>query len=138
MRIGLEAHPREYLRVPVAFPVHYRFVAHARSETRVLAGRTVDLSGGGLRLVGPLPDPKWIPELLTESMRVAVAIELATGRFAKALARVVWVDTDQAHAPDIVFGLSFRRIDKPTQSAILDTVIERRLEQISEPIANLA
>ncbi len=92
-----ERERREFVRVKTEVAVRYRFLSHdpAFPATEHLDGETFDLSGGGLLLIGDVPDADWIPGLLTERIFLGVEVDISddAGGPVRALTRAAWVES---------------------------------------------
>ncbi len=121
MRLGLDSKAREYLRVETKLPVRFQFIGQTTHEgpglDQVHEGWTRDISGGGVCLIGPLPEASWVPDLLTQGLELALSIELSASSFAYAVARVIWLEGE---GDESTFGLAFTHISKSTQSRLVD------------------
>ena len=107
-----ERERREFVRVRAEVPIRYRFLSHdAKFESPVAhEGNTSDLSGGGVLLRAQVPNPDWIPGLLTGRIFVGVELDLPGGEGpVRALARAAWVQASiQDSSDDCLLGLRFR------------------------------
>ena len=140
-----ERERRGFVRVKAEIPVRYRFLsqdhtfpAHAR-----LMGAARDLSGGGVLLVGEVPEADWIPGLLTERIFVGVEIDLPAeegrgeGRGEgqapapeqiRALARAAWVEVAPGEpAGRYLMGLRFKEITRDDLDRVFRFVISRQM-----------
>lgn len=121
MRVGLDSEAREYLRVETKLRVRYQFIGRPREDTSALdpiyEGWTQDISGGGLRLVGELPEPSWVPDLLTQDLEIAVSIDLPGSSSVYAVARVAWLEQNDKTA---TFGLAFTHVSKESQRRLVE------------------
>lgn len=137
-----ERERREFVRVKAEVPVRYRFLSHdpAFAVSEFLTGAARDLSGGGLLLVGDIPEPDWIPGLLTERIFVGVEIELAEedprpegsrsteGEPVRALTRASWVEAAvQGASDECLMGLRFKEITRDDLDRIFKFIIARQM-----------
>ena len=126
-----ESEKREFVRVGVAVPVQYRLISQA-PETVVppdlLEGETQNIGAGGILLVGPIPEPAVVTELLLQKAVIGVRIFLpGEDKPVEALARVAWleaVDTDQKRCS---LGLSFKEITSDAQDTLFRFIISSRM-----------
>lgn len=121
---------RDFLRVLIERPVRYRFVRRAAAGPERLEecdGSSVNLSGGGLLLSGPIPDVDWVVDLLMEKIVVMVEIDLGLGERVKALTRVAWLEELDEETHVCKMGLKFKEITRQAQDQILNFIIESQL-----------
>jgi len=92
-----ESERREFTRLGKSVTVRYKFLSATEKGPdieRVLEGSTVNLSLGGLMLLGPIPNLDWLKDILLGRMQVGVNIVLPDAEEpVKALTRVAWVES---------------------------------------------
>ncbi len=122
---------RNYLRIQAELPVRYRFLRPGPSGPAPLdtcEGRSLNLSGGGLLLLGPIPDVHWVVDLLMEKIIVFVEVDLGGGDGpVRALARVSWLEGLDERTKTCRMGLKFKEITRDAQDRILNYIIESQL-----------
>ncbi len=82
---------REFIRVRAELPVKYKLLSDDAGfeSDEILEGTTKNLSGGGLLLVGNIPNTDWITALLMERIVIGINLFLPDeGEAVKALTRV--------------------------------------------------
>ena len=125
-----EKERREYVRVSVEVPVRYRFLSHAPAfeTTHAYEGATQDLSGGGLLLQVTVPNPDWIPGLLTERIFFGIEIELpGDAEPVRALTRAAWVQSVEGDRDARLVGLRFKEITRGDLDRIFGFIIKKKL-----------
>lgn len=125
-----EKERREFVRVSVEVPVSYRFLSHDSSfeAPETYEGVTQDLSGGGLLLQAKVPDPDWIPGLLTERIFFGVEIRLpGCEKPVRALTRASWVQSAKGEENACLVGLRFKEITRKDMDSVFKFVIEKKL-----------
>jgi c-di-GMP-binding flagellar brake protein YcgR len=121
---------REFIRVRAELPVKYRFLSHEPGlvTDEILDGSTNNLSGGGLLLVGEVPNADWITGLLMERIVVGVNLILpGAPEPVKALTRVAWVEALDERAHRCSLGLKFKEITKEHLDRIFKYVIKAQM-----------
>ncbi|MBI4613995.1 MAG: PilZ domain-containing protein [Planctomycetes bacterium] len=122
---------RDYIRIQARLPVRYRFLKSGTGGMQALgtaSGETTNLSGGGLCLVGPIPDLDWVVELLMEKIAVWVEIEFpGAWKPVRAVTRVAWLEGLNEGTRVCSMGLRFKEITREAQDRILDYIIESQL-----------
>jgi len=121
---------REFIRVCVALPVKYKFLSHEPGfpSDEILEGSTDNLSGGGLKLLGPVPNLDWLAGLLSRRIAVGVNIFLpGQARAVKALTRTLWVEGLQKRAQSCLLGLRFREISREDRERIVQFIIKSQM-----------
>ncbi|MBM4043936.1 MAG: hypothetical protein FJ279_02375 [Planctomycetes bacterium] len=121
---------REFVRIPVKIPVRYWFVnrvSDARSP-EILDGETTNVGGGGLMLVGRIPDLGWIPDLTTERIVIGVSLGLPGHHITvvEALTRAAWVQVADQDQKKCILGLHFREMTSHDRDAVFQYVIRAR------------
>ena len=119
---------REFIRVKSECAVTYRFLGGAAAGAdEAHAGATDNISGGGLKLSGKVPNPDWLAELLTG--RIAVGVEIALpdgGPPVRALTRVAWVERLEK-SRRLVLGLRFREVSSEDRERIIAFIIKTQI-----------
>jgi c-di-GMP-binding flagellar brake protein YcgR len=126
-RIIQGSEKRQFVRVPGAVPVTYRFVS-LRDETNApedtFEGETRNLSAGGMLLEGPVPDSNLITDLLMKRVVLTVNLTLpATPGPVSAMARVSWLDSVDETEKRFSMGLEFNEITRESQDRIIGFII---------------
>jgi c-di-GMP-binding flagellar brake protein YcgR len=126
-----ERERREYVRIKAEVAVRYRFLSHdpAFEATGYTDGITRDVSGGGVLMVALVPDPDWIPGLLTERIFLGIELDLPGGdEPVRALTRAAWVQADVEGEPDgCLMGLRFKEITRDDLDRVFKYVIIKQL-----------
>ncbi len=126
-----ESEKREFVRVGVAVPVQYRLVPQtgdASVPQEVLEGETQNIGAGGILLVGAVPDPAIVTDLLLQKVVVGVRIFLpGEERPVEALARVAWVEAIDQDQRRCSLGLSFKEITSDAQDTLFRFIIGSRM-----------
>jgi c-di-GMP-binding flagellar brake protein YcgR len=125
-----ERERREYVRVRADVIVRYRYLSHdpAFPTTDTFPGVTTNLSGGGLLLNAKVPQPDWIPGLLTERIFLGVEIDLpGQEEPVRALTRAAWVETIDAKTGECQMGLRFKEITRSDLDRVFRFVIGTEL-----------
>ncbi|MFH1024505.1 MAG: PilZ domain-containing protein [Planctomycetota bacterium] len=130
-KASFDTERREFVRLRENVSVNYRFLAQAEGDRRPGLGRTEtgktrNISGGGLLLMGRIPDPAWIPELLMRKIVVGVSLVLPEGPV-EAITRVSWIEGIQGKANLSAMGLMFREITREDQDRIFRYVIRSQM-----------
>ena len=127
-----ERERREYVRVKAQVPVRYRFLSHdpAFKPTEFTSAVTRDVSGGGILLDAPVPDPDWIPGLLTERIFLGIELDLPDEREpVRALTRAAWVQAQvQGTSDSCLIGLRFKEITRDDLDRVYKYVIGRQMD----------
>lgn len=120
---------REFIRVKFELPVTYRFLGGAAAGAdEALVSTTDNISGGGLKLAGVVPNPDWLPELLLGRMAVGVEIALPDGHPpVQALTRVAWVELLERNRHRFLLGLRFRELPGPDRERIIAFIIKSQI-----------
>jgi c-di-GMP-binding flagellar brake protein YcgR len=131
VNVTFEIEKRDFVRVQVSVPIHYKFMSHAHSGPvleQVHEGSTSNLSSGGLLLRGMVPDLSWLGPLLTGSMAVGVNLILpGFGVPVKALTRVVWIERLEEVTQKAYLGLRFQEITQTAREEILQYIIKTQM-----------
>lgn len=126
----LEPERREFVRIRIELPVKYKFLSQAPGfvSEEVYDGVTSNLSGGGLLLVGPLPNLDWITGLLMERICIGVNLFLpGSGAPVKALTRTAWIEALDERVQRCSIGLRFKEITKENVDHIYEFVIKAQI-----------
>ncbi|RME73497.1 MAG: PilZ domain-containing protein [Planctomycetota bacterium] len=128
MQRPYETERREFARVNVDVPVRYKFLSREHPvPDEIFEGRCANLSGGGLLLLGRVPDEGLLAPLLTHRVLVGVVLQLPTlAEPIKALCRVGWIESHPGRER-VPLGLTFREITREHQDAIFRYVIRAHL-----------
>lgn len=121
---------REFVRIKTSLSVRYKFLTHDGEdmEDKIREGTTKNISGGGLLLVGNVPEVSWIPELLMQKIIVGVNVLLPDNpEPVKALTRVAWVEAFEESTGKCAFGLMFREIVREHQDKIFKFIIKSQM-----------
>lgn len=131
MTAEFEYEKRQYIRLPIAVPVRYKFLSRemrGKEMEAIHEGVSQNIGAGGLLLRGKLPDSAWLSKLLTRKMYVGVNLLLPNSeRPVKALCRVTWssaVENEQGH---VVMGLEFREITNQDRDLITNYIIKAQM-----------
>lgn len=134
MRHSLEVENREFIRVKASLPVEYKFLGRKKDHPDLgvtFQGKTENLSGGGILLKGPLPDPDWVSQLLMQKIAVGVKLSLPGEKIpVVALCRAAWIEGTQKGSgkkKDVYFGLAFREISLKDRDRIFEYVIKDQM-----------
>jgi hypothetical protein len=119
---------REFARLRHAVPVRYKFLSGSVKDPEmetVFEGSTINVSLGGLLLVGPIGKIEWLKDLLLGHIQVGVNLSLPTAlNPVKALTRLSWIE---AKDPDTIsFRLGLRILDiSPENRGALSEFLSR-------------
>ena len=131
MTANFDFERRQFIRLPLAVPVRYKFPSREMSGPameEVHEGVSQNVGAGGLLLRGKLPDPSWLSKLLTRKMYVGVNILLpSTERPVKALCRTIWSSALQGDNGMIVLGLEYQEITDKDRDMITQYVIRAQM-----------
>jgi c-di-GMP-binding flagellar brake protein YcgR len=122
---------RDFIRVKEECSVDYRFLGEVSSVDSEAAyrGRTNNISGGGLKLLGPLPNPDWVPMLLLGKVALAVDIHLpGEAAPARAMARIAWIEAAEAKSHEFLLGLRFKEISSEDRERIIKFIIRKQVK----------
>ena len=126
-----ESEKREFVRVGVAVPVQYRLIAQvgeAKVPPDLLEGETQNIGAGGILLVGPIPDPGVVTDLLLQKTVIGVRIFLpGEDKPVEALARVAWLEAIDQDQKRCSLGLSFKEITSDAQDILFRFIISSRM-----------
>ncbi len=121
---------REFIRVRAELPVSYRFIGQEPGlvPDDVFSGSTSNVSGGGLLLVGPVPNSDWISALLMERIVIGVSIELpGDPEPVKALTRTAWIESLDKETHECSLGLKFKEVTKEHLDRVFRFVIQAQV-----------
>jgi c-di-GMP-binding flagellar brake protein YcgR len=127
-----ESEKREFVRIKIDIPVRYKFLSKSTEvPDEVFEGTTGDIGGGGMLLMGRIPNPTWYVGLLTQQIVLGINLLLpATTDPIKALCRVAWIEATEAdaHGGRVAMGLKFREIPREALDEIFKFVIKAQLK----------
>ena len=125
-----ESERREFVRMKVDIPVRYKFLSKTvEVGDDVFEGTTGDLGGGGLLLVGRIPNPVWYVGLLTQKIVMGVNIQLPKNPDPiKALCRVAWIEATEGESGRVALGLKYKEISRDALDTIFQFVIKAQLK----------
>jgi c-di-GMP-binding flagellar brake protein YcgR len=121
---------RDFIRVRAELVVKYKFLSHEEGlvTDEVLDGTTSNLSGGGLLLIGAIPNTDWITGMLMERIVIGVNLMLpGDPEPVKALTRVAWVEALDGRAQRCSMGLRFKEITKEHLDKVFKFVIRAQM-----------
>lgn len=124
-----ESERREFVRIRVDVPVRYKFLSKVVDcGDEVHEGTTGDLGGGGLLLLGKVPNPAWYVDLLTQRIVVGINVLLPSSQEpVKALCRCAWIEASES--PNrVAMGLKFKEISRDSLDEIFKYVIKAQLK----------
>ena len=131
MSTTFEFEKRQFIRLPIAVPVRYKFLSREiRGEDMdaVYEGLSQNVGAGGMLLRGKLPEAEWLAPLLTHKMYIGVNIMLPNvERPLKALSRVMWSSAIESENGAIAMGLAFQEITSKDQDAITQYIIRAQM-----------
>ena len=126
-----ESEKREFVRVGVAVPVQYRLIPQvpdAKAPQEILEGETQNIGAGGILLVGPIPDPAVVTDLLLQKVVVGVRIFLpGEEKPVEALGRVAWLEAIDQDQRRCSLGISFKEITSDAQDILFRFIISSRM-----------
>jgi len=118
---------REYLRVPSGVPVQYKFVSpdHFKVSPEPFEGVSVDLSLGGVQIIGVLPSDEYIMPLLMQKIALVLSLKLpGESDPVYAIGRVAWIDAIEGEDPKkYAVGLRFHEISGEDTDRILQYIV---------------
>ena len=122
---------REFIRVRAELPVKYKFLSSDpkfSSGDEVFDGTTSNLSGGGLLLVGTIPNTDWITGLLMDRIVIGLNVLLpGDPEPVKALTRTAWIEALDERAHRCSLGLKFKEVTKQHLDKIFQFVIKAQM-----------
>jgi c-di-GMP-binding flagellar brake protein YcgR len=124
-----ESERREFVRIRVDIPVRYKFLSKTVGVSEdVYEGTTGDMGGGGLLLVGKIPDASLYVPLLQQKVVVGINLLLpASEQPVKALCRVAWLEASESPLR-VPMGLKFKEISRDSLDEIFRYVIKAQLK----------
>ena len=131
MTTSFDYEKRQFIRLPIAVPVRYKFLSRemrGQDMDAVHEGLSQNVGAGGLLLRGKLPDPSWLSKLLTRKMYVGVNIMLPSAdRPVKALCRAIWSSAVDEDKNVVVMGLEFQEITNKDRDMITQYIIRAQM-----------
>lgn len=122
---------REFIRIRCDVPVRYKFISKEVIDPdfeKIYDGTTNNLGGGGLLLVGTVPKPVWLTQLLTHKILVGINLLLPNVETpVKALTRVAWIERKDEKSEKLNFGLNFRDIASSDKDKIFQFIIKSQI-----------
>ena len=126
-----EFEKREFVRVSVAVPVEYKFIAQdpgIEVPREVLKGESRNLGAGGILLAGALPGSELISHLLMQKAVIGVRVLLPEeSEPVQAIARVAWIEAVSQNDEACCLGLCFREITNEAQNALFRFIIDTQM-----------
>jgi c-di-GMP-binding flagellar brake protein YcgR len=125
-----ESERREFVRIKIDVPIRYKFLSKSIEVTEeIYEGTTGDLGGGGILMMGRIPNPGWYVGLLTQQIVVGVNLLLPmAAEPIKALCRVAWIESTEGEAGRVAMGLKFKEISRDSLDEIFKFVIKAQLK----------
>ncbi|MFH1231961.1 MAG: PilZ domain-containing protein [Planctomycetota bacterium] len=131
MAESFEQERREFIRIKLEIPIHYKFLCTHLKDNRldeIYRGFTSNISGGGILLKGPVPEFSWIPDLLMQKTVIGVNMMLPTEEEPiKALTRVAWIEAIDEKTHYCTLGLRFKEITRDDQDKIFKFIIRSQI-----------
>jgi len=131
MTTSFDYEKREFIRLPLALPVRYKFLSReisGKDMEQVYEGVSQNLGAGGMLLSGKLPDAAWLGKLLTRRMYVGVNMALPNSDSPiKALCRVTWASAVQGSTNQLVMGLEFQEITQRDRDCVTQYIIKAQM-----------
>ncbi len=126
---AFESERRDYVKLKSEVTVRYKFLSReVEIEDKIREGFTTNLGGGGMLLVGQIPEPNWYEELLRERVVMGLNILLPSEADpVKTIGHVVWIEGHPDLANRVGIGLTFKEIAREARDAILRFVIRAQL-----------
>ena len=121
---------REFVRVAADLTIRYKFLSAEPDfpNSEVLEGKATDISGGGLLLLGRVPEMDWTEGLLMNRIFLGLNIGLDDGQPpAKALTRAAWIEPIEEGDNHCLMGLRFKEITREHQDRIFQFVIRAHM-----------
>jgi len=110
-----ESERREYARIRRAMEVRFKYISGTVKDPEidlVYEGSTLNVSMGGLLLVGPIPRMEWLKDLLLGHIQVGVNLTVPLNVApVKALTRLSWIEAREPQA--LTFRMGLRILDMP-------------------------
>jgi len=131
MTTSFDFEKREFIRLPIALPVRYKFLSREMAGPamdEVHEGISQNIGAGGLLLRARLPDPAWLSSLLTRKMYVGINMVLPNSDHAiKALCRVIWSSAVQGEGNQFVMGLEFQEVMEKDRDLLTQYIIKAQM-----------
>ncbi len=131
MTTSFDYERRQFIRLPLAVPVRYKFLSREmRGEDMevVHEGVSQNVGAGGLLLRMRLPNPAWLSKLLTRKMYVGINMILPNAeRPVKALCRAIWSSSIEGDTGQLVMGLEFQEVTNKDQDLITQYIIKAQM-----------
>lgn len=121
---------RFFVRVRVEVPVRYKLIQPSgeKISDELFEGTTSDIASGGMLLVGRLPDPAFVIELLAQRVRLSLNMVIpGDPQPLKAVARTAWIERFEEGTGIFPMGLSFENIDDADRTRIQRYVIRAQI-----------
>ncbi len=122
---------REYIRIRSELLVRYKFLGSGIPDPnldKIYQGKVTNISGGGIMILGPIPDARWIPELLMQRMVIGINFSLPNEEEpVKTLTRAAWIETIDENAHLCSMGLKFKEITTKDTDKIFRFIIRNQL-----------
>jgi len=126
-----DADRREYIRIRSELNVRYKFLAAIipdQNLDKIYEGKVTNISGSGIMILGPIPDSRWIPELLMQRMVIGINFMLPNEEEPiKTLTRAAWIETIDENAHICSLGLKFKEITTKDTDKIFRFIIRNQL-----------
>ena len=131
MALSFDQEKREFVRIKLAIPIRYKFLAENSKDPRLdksYQGSTSNISGGGLLLAGPIPDPNWIPDILLQRIVIGINFLLPDqDSMVKAITRASWIEARKETSEHWLIGLRFKEITQEDKEKIFQFIIKSQL-----------
>ena len=117
---------REFDRVTSDLPVRYECIGVEGEpvETRVYEGTAVNISAGGMLLLGPIPDNISLKQVLEEKIAVRTTLRFPDEKEPiQALSRISWLEPDKNCPGKCMLGLEFKEISTEDVDKIFALII---------------
>ena len=103
-------------------------VIKKRLNAKTISTQTENIGAGGILLVGPIPDPAAVTELLLQKAVIGVRIFLpGEEKPVEALARVAWLEAIDQNEHRCSLGLMFKEITSDAQDTLFRFIISSRM-----------
>ncbi len=124
-----ESERREFVRIRTDIAVRYKDLSKAVPvPDEVFEGTTGDLGGGGLLLLGRIPEEAMVVPLLQQKIVVGINLVLPSSENAvKALCRAAWIEASESPSK-VAIGLKFKEISRDSLDEIFRYVIKAQLK----------
>ncbi len=131
MTTSFDYEKRQFIRLPIAVPVRYKFLSRemrGQDMETIHEGVTQNIGAGGLLLRAKLPDPTWLSKLLTRKMYVGVNVLLPNSdKPIKALSRTMWSSAVEDESQHVVLGLEYQEITSRDRDLITQYIIRAQM-----------